>query len=212
MDRERKRSDRAQTPRALDVSPPVRRALHAIRQRSGTASAPALHFRAVTDVEQSLRCRFHDDVLAVLGSGGRALDDASVRLDLIVDHTAAARDRGAPRDMIAIGRHPDGHVFYLVPKEPCGSIYDWDETDQSLLRRSLHQWLTEWLDGEESDLPEPPRDFTPRLIDAAPSTRRVRHARFGGGRVERVLEGGKLVIVFDDGVTRTLLARFVEDA
>jgi hypothetical protein len=57
--------------------------------------------------------------------------------------------------------------------------------------------------------------LVPRLVDdravAAPVVR-VTHSTFGAGTIVRTVDGGKVEVAFDSGLTKTLLRSFLRDS
>ena len=135
------------TPRALDVTPVVRRQLAQLRRlQLRPGEAPELEAERVSAVEAALGCVFADDVLAVMATDVDELREQSlIDLARVVRWTQEARRRGCPDDLVAIGRHPDGIAFYCVNSratedEPVG-LHDFDNLDHHVSVQPLADWL-----------------------------------------------------------------------
>lgn len=191
---------------------------------------------AIAACEDAVGVRLTDEVLALFASDSSALARRKqMQLSLVGALTEQAHDEGLRKNLIAIGR--DGHLWYALPKSPDDEdrrrIFVYDDRDGSHARWDLVRVLTQeaeaLLDDVELDQSVEntlsgegnAQRFVVRLVDvsdgdgAEETTRRVRHAKFGPGTVLREIHDGpeaKLEIAFDGAGTKTLLARFVQDA
>ena len=147
---------------------------------------------------------------------------------LAVAHTGALRALGAPGDLVAFGKSQDGQTFYAVAKAEVApaesTVISFDPAVGETSRLPFSAWLegqVEALRAALDDLPEvdpeAAKTFVPRVVrrtlPEGSSGRRVRHPRFGEGRV--MLEQGrgptaKVRVEFPGLGIKTLQARFLE--
>ncbi len=197
-----------------------------------------LNLEHIVEIEATLGCELPNDVLALFASGTTDLGkDAGFDLGRVLGRTKAARLRGCPEDLIALGAHPDGIDFYCVmkivpPGEPV-LVIAFDCGDRSLTARPLIEWVDARLeirrdslaagDNEERALatkqatPAEIAAFQPMLVlgsaaSGKPAPRRVRHPTFGEGEILSETGSGdslKLQVQFASG-TKLLLARVLE--
>ncbi|MEC7524300.1 MAG: hypothetical protein VYE22_30750 [Myxococcota bacterium] len=192
---------------------------------------------AIAACEAAVGARLTDEVLALFASGASALSSRKqMKLSLVGALTEQAHDEGLRRNLVAFGR--DGHLWYAIPKSPDDEdrrrVFVYDDRDGSHARWDLVRILTQeaeaLLDDVELDQTVEntlsgeanAQRFVVRLVSAqaegdgdAQAQRRVQHAKFGGGTVLREIHDGpepKLEIAFDAAGTKTLLARFVQEA
>jgi len=143
-------------PGPLRLRDSVRRALYCLRRFTqvglDTLSPPRrlqaaeLDVSLVVAVEESLQCSLPDEILACLANGDDVLNEFAFMLGQVADHTRLARKRGCPKDLVAIGCHPDSHAFYCVcrsgPRDRGVQIADLDNFDGSLNWHDLGDWLS----------------------------------------------------------------------
>jgi hypothetical protein len=112
----------------------------------------------VVDVEKALRCTFPDEILACLANGDDELIEYGFVLGDVVDHTRLARSRRCPKDLVAVGCHPDQHAFYCVsrdrPRDRPVQFVDYDNFDGSTNWYDLGEWLSDKAAGRQMFLAE----------------------------------------------------------
>ncbi len=190
-----------------------------------------LQVEKVRDVEETLGCRFGDNVLCLFAESHlEMLGDAGIALDSVVERTRAARQTGLAPDYVAVGRTHE-ETFLAVPVRPAetaAELYLYDVASQSTRPISVGRWLEERIgrireglrasgadQGERVE--SSPTDlqiakYRPDMVPEPPEVTKVRHPKFGVGTVLREHGSGestKLEIEFDDE-TRTILAEYVE--
>jgi hypothetical protein len=120
--------------------------------------AAELDVSLVVAVEQALRYSLPDEALACLANGDDELLEYGFDLGQVAEHTRRARQRGCPRDFVAVGCHPDFHAFYCVARDgPRGravQIADLDNFDGSLTWYDLGDWLSGMAAGRQDFLAE----------------------------------------------------------
>ena len=121
-------------------------------------SAPELDVSLVVAVEEALRCSLPDEVLACIANGDDELHEDGFDLGQVVDNTRLAHKRGCPKDLIAVGRHPDSHAFFCVsrggPRGRGVQIADRDNFDGSVNWYDLGAWLAGKVEGRQEFLAE----------------------------------------------------------
>src|SRR5271170_3825329 len=106
-------------PRALVLTDRVKTVLVRLHLMENLPLAVDVETLVVAEVEAALECRFPDDVLALFGSNADGLrEDHGIDLTQVVENTRHAHERGCPKNLVAIGRQPDGLAFYCVESAP----------------------------------------------------------------------------------------------
>jgi hypothetical protein len=201
---------------------------------------PVLHVAAVHAIESELGVTLPDDVLVVLAAGMPILDCASgLRLDGICDFAdderftpdgvtigrvycrpfaaRAENDHGAQIWRLGVPRGADAASTRILVD---------DGSEQATLASFMHDRISEWYRGASAHwlgalhaLTQSSFDdasFRPALVGelaqpaAAPPPRWVSHPKFGRGKIVSTA-GDKVVVDFDSGERRTLLAGFLVD-
>lgn len=151
--------------RELSVPDTIADLLIKLRLLTDTTKAPLLDLSAVTSLENALKCVLPEVVLALFANGDDQLFDwCGIDLEEAYDHTLEAHCKGLSKDLIVIGRHPDDHCYYCVPRQskrdavPGITVYE--NFDQSTGWHSLDEWLTQLI--EECDFDE----RNPEVTDA----------------------------------------------
>lgn len=201
-----------------------RRLLH-LRLLTGTQTPAELDADRVQSIQKSIGVELGDALLALFANGDAALARYELRLRHVATHTKELRANGGDDGMIAIGRCPDGK--FLIGTATHGKQLhllglDGEETRDVLAESWLDELIADEVEGlrdEEGDAKartmkvvtdEDVAAFEPRLVVDESPKRRVTHAKFGAGVVVSESDDlSKLEILFADGKTRTLLARFV---
>lgn len=193
----------------------------------------------LVEVERTLGCEIPNDVVALFASGTTDLQkDAGFDLARVLERTKAARSRGCPEDLVALGAHPDGIDFYCIlrvlpPGDPL-LVVAFDCGDRSLTARPLVEWVDARLEIRRDSLAAGDNDervlatklatpaeiaaFQPVLVIGGEDSgkrgpRKVRHPMFGEGEVLSETGTGdslKLQVQFATG-TKLLLARVLEN-
>ncbi len=207
--------------RLLEVDDGIRAALVTLRLLEADPLPPKdLSAREVESVEQEYGCVLPDPILAAFAANTDELgEQAEMDLPDVVAHTQEAYGRGCPRDLIAVGRQPDGLAYYCIERRA-----DWDghpvvlrifdSQDHSISVHPLAAWLDERVEACRESLQEGDADdraraeleptdtqlarFRPRVRSIAageaatsdPGPRTVRHAKFGPGTVLRETGSG----------------------
>ncbi len=210
--------------RELDVPTSLKRRLLHLRLLTGTETPAEVDANEVAAVEKALGCTLEDPLLAVVANGDAALARFEVRLRNLPAHTEEFRASGGPRGMIGIGRHAEMETVIGAPLRAARVCFV-STTDAPMREEAIETWLDELVGAEIEALRDEKSDakartfrkvtdadveaFLPAVVESA-ARRRITHGKFGEGEVLRELDGGqKLEIRFDDGSTKTLLARFV---
>jgi len=155
-------------PGPLQLRDSVRAALYSLRHLTQvtldtltpprTLSPAELDQSRVVDVENALRCSLPDEILACLANGDDELHEFGFVLGQVADHTRLARKRGCPKDLVAVGCHPDFHAFYCIsqdgPRDRGVQIADLDNFDGSLNWYDLSKWLSDQVEGRQMFLAE----------------------------------------------------------
>lgn len=189
---------------------------------------------AVEACEEAVDGQLGDDVIAMLTCESPFLSEQyGMRLGMVGAHTDEAREEGLPKSRVAIGKA--GKRWVAVERKPTPEnrqrlfLFDGDlgEEERVEIARFLMdaiEYLVDDIELEEAVLGsiEAERNvdrfapcFERTTRSEAGPTRRVRHGKFGEGTVLRELRDGaepKLMVRFDDGAEKTLLARFLQDA
>jgi hypothetical protein len=176
---------------------------------------------AVTDVEEALGARLHDELIALLVLGF----PKGSRLPDLFDLRAAARKRGLPSAWLPLA--PDAAFVTPLRADPKEGlrVAAWKPADGSVeMAVAAPRWMERWLDQSmaEREVDEAvsaqieqagagPLDIllTTAPPPEAPPPVRVQHAKFGLGTVLTERDG-KVEVAFDDGQTRTFLERFIQ--
>lgn len=192
----------------------VRRALVTLRLLEADPLPPVgLPGRAVEALEVELRGVLPDDVLAAFAANTDELgEQAEMDLSEVLDHTRDVHSRGCAKDLIAVGRHPDGLAFYCIERRTNWEDHPvvlriFDALDRSTSLQAFGEWLMERVDGCREALQEGDDEdrrradleptqvqidrFQPRILpaldpaEAAGSQVKatVRHKKFGTGNV-----------------------------
>lgn len=219
---------RLMTARPLELEQALKRRLLHLRQLTGTSTPATLDAGEVAAAERELGVQLGDPVLALLANRDDALVAHEVRLRNLAVHTRELHEAGGSAQLIGLGRDPEG--AYVIGIPPAGGPLCFVDLETKEARElDLVAWLDELVAEEIAKLrdveteekarafkvlsDEEVRAFAPALISDERPRRRVEHPKFGPGVVLRELEGGaKLEVRFEDGSTRTLLARFVRAA
>jgi hypothetical protein len=242
---ERRALREVRAPGPLSVSPEVADALSALvgLQRGAGAEvdlSPVLSLEAVDALEDHLRARLPDDVLAIFAARPRALE--SFELGRVGARCEVAWQGGLRKSRVALGPHGK-HVVCVMRRPEAGHplrvlLFDPEDASEADAG-TLPQWLRRVLDAaveaalsEDAELPEGEDawDVLAGASDVAPLTprlertltlpepgaeaagRRVRHRRFGEGVVLRQLPGTeKLEIDFGEAGVKVLVAEYVEE-
>lgn len=206
-------------------------------EEADAASVPlgerVVSLEAVESCEEAVDAALADETIALLTCDSEALTERyEMRLGMVGAHTDEAREDGLPKSRVAIGRRGRTWIAVARRPEPEDRLRVFLVTpDGGEERVEMVRFLTDVMEQEIDDLEldeevlgaiESERNvdrFAPRLERTVHATegptRRVTHGKFGAGTVLRELRDGvepKLQIRFDDGVEKTLLARFVQDA
>lgn len=188
------------------------------RAIAGIESSGELDIEAVRNAERGVGIRFEDDLLAVFAANVPMFSvEREMRLPLVVGHTGALREAGAPGDLIGVGREADGTCICVPMRARDGSgtvLHFFDPTSKRVERRvPLLEWLRGAL-GERSAADVEP--FSPALVAPlleSQSGVRVHHAVFGEGRVLTETGSGperKVKVDFPRVGLKLLQARFLE--
>lgn len=128
-----------------------------------------LEIELVRAVEDALNCCLPYEILACLANADGDLAEEGFRIGKLQEYTEYARERGCSRDSIAVGRHPDSHAFYCIPKRGNRSrpvlIIELDNFDGSERSYDLAGWLSEMVERRQDFLID---DF-PQLQGWAPA-------------------------------------------
>lgn len=209
----------------------------AVAQSVGTAHveiAPVLSLEAVETLEEHFRANLPDDALALFASGADALE--RFELGKVGGLTEDAWASGLSKARIVLGDW--GGRAVCIPRRPDRGYAlrvtffdraDRTEGDSSTLaawldrvvddRRDLFELEDDGWD-ERDDAEDAARRWNPTLARTvaplpaadAPKVRRVRHARFGEGRVlRRIPMTEKLEVDFGAAGTRVVVANYLEE-
>lgn len=214
--------------RQLQLPDSLKRRLLHLRLLTGTQTPAELDADRVQSVQKSLGIDLGDALLALFANGDAALARYELRLRHIPTHTGEFRSNGGPRGMIAIGRCPNG--TFLIGTAASGLHLHLLGLDGTATRTCVaEEWLDELIAEEVESLRDELGDakartmkvvndedvakFSPSLVVDDSPKRRVKHVKFGSGVVlSESDDKTKLEILFTDGTTRTLLARFLTSA
>jgi hypothetical protein len=199
---------------------------------ASTTRRPILDLAAVVAAERALSAIVPDEALAFLAARGLTPAWIVAETDAVCTWGEATFGAGWARDFnhIVLDRVGDWPSFCAAyPRQrddrKAADLCVWDLKKSVRLTgpgwpRSLIDYVR-WRFGPASDDlkvdldgPHEGPAFEPVIEGQEPSNagpRRVRHARFGLGTVLEQADD-KVVVLFDDGQRRTMLARFVEDA
>jgi hypothetical protein len=188
-----------------------------LRATAGMTSQAVIDVDRVRDIEAAMGARLPDPVLALLASELPCLRDGlSVGLGEIPRHSVRARASRARGDLVVFGVDPDGHVFHgFVIAAADDRIAVFDAARRSIQSSSVVDWLSDQARGAAVE-PTPAAPVVVSLVRASkpePDGRRVRHAKWGIGRllVERGTGPKRTVkVVFADVGVKTIAASFVE--
>lgn len=218
--------------RPLELGRRIERALVTLGLLEEEPVAGELRVEPVREVEETLDCRFTDEVLGLFSAshletiGG----EAGVAIDAVVETTERARRAGLSEDWVAIGQL-DEERYLCVPETPdetTAELVIFETASQGKTGISVARWLEDRTGvrreamreagGEAADRAEAtPTDmqlatFRPTLLPERTRKKRVRHSTFGVGTVLDEQGSGDTVkyrIDFDDEI-RTILASYVE--
>lgn len=211
--------------RILELPDSLKRRLLHLRLLTGTQTPAQLDSDRVQSIQKAIGVELGDALLALFANGDAALARYEIRLRHVATHTKELRANGGDAGMIAIGRCPDGK--FLIGTATNGKELhllglDGEETRDVKAESWLDELIAEEVEGlrdEEGDAKARTMKvvndadvaaFEPRLVVDESPKRRVTHVKFGSGVVLSESEDqSKLEILFADGTTRTLLARFV---
>ncbi|MEZ4385533.1 MAG: hypothetical protein R3A79_29720 [Nannocystaceae bacterium] len=200
------------------------RSLTAIRLRRGhpaeAAAEAQVRAHQLRHAEETLRCTIPDAVIAyvVSGVGERAAAGVDGLIALTQDLQAAQGDeRPVHRaERVAFDYDNGNFLAFHRGSERAATSYqllDHEESYRSGPSGDLGERLARLID---EDITDSTPGFAVILDDTPPAPEPdaawVTHAKFGRGsvtRTEPTSRGDKLTIDFEDGETRTLLARFV---
>lgn len=211
--------------RVLQLPDSLKRRLLHLRLLTGTQTPAQLDADRVHAVQKSIGVELGDPLLAFFANGDAALARYELRLRHIGTHTNEFRSSGGPKGMIAIGRCPDG--TFLIGTAASGLHLHLLGLEGRATRTLVaEKWLDELIAEEIENLRDEEGDekartmkvvndedvagFAPCVVVDESPKRRVTHPKFGSGVViSESDDHAKLEILFGDGSTRTLLARFV---
>ncbi len=211
--------------RLLQLPDSLKRRLLHLRLLTGTQLQAELDADQVQAVQKSIGLELGDGLLALFANNDAALARYELRLRHIATHTNEFRSNGGPRGMIAIGRCPDGK--FLIGTAASGLHLhllglDGEETRVLVVETWLDELIAEEIENLRDELGDAKArtmkvvndsdvaGFEPRLVVDDSPKRKVTHPKFGPGVVIAESDDkSKLEILFADGTTRTLLARFV---
>lgn len=199
------------------ISSQLAQLLGALRAATGSDAPPELDVDRVRDVEAGVGCRLPDPVLAILAANiGPLVDALELGLAQIPRHTRRAGELRVRGDLIVFGVDPDGHVlhgFLIGADDSRISVYD--SSDRSLSSHDVVAWLRVQSDSFRPAASDA-SPLAPRLVRAAkaePEGPRVRHAKWGIGRLltdEGSGDQRKVKVAFPSVGLKTINARFVE--
>lgn len=219
-------------PRPLHPDRRVRRGLATLRALEDRELEGDLDPRRLEDTEDSLDCRFTDNILALFAANElESLRRLGIELDGCVEQTAHARDLGLDDDFVAFGRLDD-QTFVCTPREPekdIADLFTFDHSDQTIQPSTVANLLEQCVERERNRLRDGTDDDAERAdieadeLDVAdvrlalyhprnPDKKKVRHSKFGIGTVVDEHGSGeskKLEVEFDDQ-TRKILATYLE--
>jgi hypothetical protein len=140
-------------PRTLNLSENLRQQLIRLRKLSEVTDSADISSEQIESVEDALNCEFPDSIIALFANGDDGLyEQRGVKIEDVFDNTKRAHKIGHPKDMVAIGCHPDEHCFYCVSKQPPNQsnpgITEYDNFDGSSSFYSLTEWLKELLEED----------------------------------------------------------------
>ncbi len=161
--------------------------------------------------------RLPDPILALIAADLDFLRDGlSVGLGEINGHSARARESRARGDLVVFGVDPDGHVFHgFVIGAADDRVAVFDNHDRSLSSFTVATWLGDRAEEAGVEPVEAP-PLVASLVRAArplPEGRRVRHGKWGIGRVMTEEGNGpnrKVKAVFVEVGVKAVAARFLE--
>jgi hypothetical protein len=201
----------------LEISEELATLLGSLRAAWGVTAPAELDVDRVRDVEAATGTRLPDQVLALIAADlGFLRDDLSVGLGEILAHSARARESRARGDLVVFGADPDGHVFHgFVIGAADDQIAVFDNGDRSLTSSGVLAWLADQAAAWEIEpVSAPP--LVARLVRAAqplPEGRRVRHKKWGIGRVLTEVGSGpnrKIKAAFPNLGIKAVAASFLE--
>ena len=188
----------------IEISDDIARLLGRWRQAFGVTTPPEIDVDRVRDVEGTMGTGLPDVLLAMMLARIPALTvDLGLELGRIAEHSAQARARRVRGDFVACGAEPDGSVFYGFLKKTADTHLATFRPDRGRVETTPYlEWLLRRAADDAVPLDGPASRFVPGLTrDALPERegQRVRHAKFGVGRV--LAEQG-------EGPTRRVKAEF----
>jgi hypothetical protein len=201
----------------IAVSDNVRGLLIGLRSATNTSAIPELELQQVVDIEMAFAIRFHDDLVATWAARIPVLKERhGLTAGAVVGHTgrlAALKVRG---DYIGVGTTGGGLVLAIEKGATLDQLVVLEAGSGVVERIGLADWLAKLLEelgGASGQDPEfRPRLFRPEPMSNAPG-RRVRHAKFGDGKVLREIGEGptrKVQVDFRRVGLKMLQARFLE--
>ena len=214
-------------PRTVEIPEPLALQLAQLRALAKAASwyqapaddAPALRLAAVEALERELEITLPDPVLAYLAAGVSAWGDGPLRLESIRERTTAVREQAleASRSrarrlerVVVIDDDSNGNYIGGAKGTPKPSdellFLDHEEGFAPRAKVSLAETLERFADRFG-----PAEPFVPVLSDEpepAPPVTRVRHAKFGAGRLVAD-EGENVLVAFDTAGEKRLKRAFV---
>jgi hypothetical protein len=123
-----------------------------------TLPAAELDMSLLVSVEEALKCSLPDEILACLANGDDELSEYGFAIGQVTDHTQLAGRRGCPKDLVAVGCHPDSHAFFCVsrnrPRNRPVQIADLDNFDGNMNWYDLGEWLAGKVEGRQEFLSE----------------------------------------------------------
>jgi len=210
--------------RTLEIPAVLKRRLLHLRVLSGAQEPAEIDVDAVARVEKAIGRTLGDPLLALLANADGVTERFEMRLGNVESHTREQREAGLPPGLLGIGRRPNG---LLIGAPALGMLLHLMREDEVSMVPTI-AWLDEQISLQIEGLRDDQSDakarvyhtisegelaeFEPALVRSDEPKRRVTHPKFGDGEVVRSFDRGeKLEIRFDDGATKTLLARFVTE-
>lgn len=139
-------------PRELTISESVRERLVQLRLLEQWAGEPVLNVDGVADVEDALKCTMPDEILAAFAAG--VLDEEGFVLADVYDYQELAKAMRCPKDLLPVGRGPDGHILYCVGRQGARErkvgITTFCDEDGSAGYQSFPDWLDEVAERRRS--------------------------------------------------------------
>ncbi|MDF1563448.1 MAG: hypothetical protein P1V51_10400 [Deltaproteobacteria bacterium] len=210
----------------LVIPEEIRAALAELRLIHGIDAVAELCLDEVRALERAIQHRFPDALLALLAAHLKPLVHAyELDLDKVMALSGRVHALGGRGDLVAFAKDPaDGRYLCWVkgePREPLPLLL-FEPGTRASSSTTLPEVLAEWIATHRQLHPDAPRfeaglaaTFHPRTVMPLPGGsdgRRVRHAKFGEGRV--LLESGsgptrKVKVDFPGHGLKHLQARFL---